>query len=166
MPDTDEGKKKMKMKSPKHLSHKPLVSVNDYDKVDGMYRNNTDAKALSIGYAQYDNNEIAMKVWRYVNGHWSRQSKELPIHRNLDLTILLLHVLFDEAPNPDSFLVKAQTLFSEDQKGGIEEIKKYYQMNKSFLEGGIEEIKKYYQMNKSFLEPRLKELRELLNKMK
>ena len=85
------------MKSPKHLSHKPLVSVNDYDKVDGMYRNNTDAKALSIGYAQYDNNEIAMKVWRHVNGHWSRQSEELPIHRNLDLTILLLHVLFDEA---------------------------------------------------------------------
>lgn len=44
--------------------------------------------------------------------------------------------------------VKAQTLFSEDR------------------EGGIEEIKRYYQKNKSFLEPRLKELRELLNKMK
>ena len=125
-------------KSPKHLGHKPIVSVNDYDKVDGMYRGHTDARALSIGYAQYDNDEIAMKVWRHVNGHWSRQSEELPIHRNLDLTILLLHVLFDEAP----------TLFSEDQKGGIEEIKRYYQKNKSFLE------------------PRLKELRELLNKMK
>ena len=139
---------KKTMKSPKHLSHKPLVSVNDYDKVDGMYRNNTDAKALSIGYAQYDNNEIAMKVWRHVNGHWSRQSEELPIHRNLDLTILLLHVLFDEAPNPDSFLVKAKTLFSEDQ------------------DGGIAAIKEYYEINKKFLEPRLKELRELLNKMK
>lgn len=135
------------MKSPKHLSHKPLVSVNDYDKVDGMYRNNTDAKALSIGYAQWDNNELSMKVWRK-RKRWSPQSEELPLHRNLDLTILLLHVLFDETPNPDSFLVKAQTLFSEDQKGGIEEIKKYYQKNKSFLE------------------PRLKELRELLNKMK
>ena len=135
------------MKSPKHLSHKPLVSVNDYDKVDGMYRNNTDAKALSIGYAQWDNNELSMKVWRK-RKRWSPQSEELPLHRNLDLTILLLHVLFDEAPNPDSFLVKAKTLFSEDQ------------------EGGIEEIKKYYQKNKSFLEPRLKELRELLNKMK
>ena len=145
MPDTIKGEKVMK--SPKHLSHKPLVSVNDYDKVDGMYRNNTDAKALSIGYAQWDNNELSMKVWRKKK-RWSPQSEELPLHRNLDLTILLLHVLFDEAPNPDSFLVKAQTLFSEDQKGGIEEIKKYYQKNKSFLE------------------PRLKELRELLNKMK
>lgn len=123
------------------------MSVNDYDKVDGMYRNNTDAKALSIGYAQWDNNELSMKVWRK-RKRWSPQSEELPLHRNLDLTILLLHVLFDETPNPDSFLVKAQTLFSEDQKGGIEEIKKYYQKNKSFLE------------------PRLKELRELLNKMK
>lgn len=135
------------MKSPKHLGHKPIVSVNDYDKVDGMYRNNTDAKALSIGYAQWDNNELSMKVWRK-RKRWSPQSEELPLHRNLDLTILLLHVLFDEAPNPDSCLVKAKTLFSEDQ------------------EGGIEEIKKYYQKNKSFLEPRLKELRELLNKMK
>ena len=134
-------------KSPKHLGHKPIVSVNDYDKVDGMYRNNTDAKALSIGYAQWDNNGLSMKVWRK-RKRWSPQSEELPLHRNLDLTILLLHVLFDEAPNPDSFLVKAKTLFSEDQ------------------EGGIEEIKKYYQKNKSFLEPRLKELRELLNKMK
>lgn len=140
-------KGKRKMKSPKHLGHKPIVSVNDYDKVDGMYRNNTDARALSIGWAQYDADEISMKVWRK-RKRWSPQSEELPLHRNLDLTILLLHVLFDEAPNPDSFLVKAKTLFSEDQ------------------EGGIEEIKKYYQKNKSFLEPRLKELRELLNKMK
>lgn len=139
--------KRIMGKSPKHLGHKPIVSVNDYDKVDGMYRNNTDAKALSIGYAQWDNNELSMKVWRK-RKRWSPQSEELPLHRNLDLTILLLHVLFDEAPNPDSFLVKAKTLFSEDQKGGIEEIRKYYQKNKSFLE------------------PRLKELRELLNKMK
>lgn len=135
------------MKSPKHLSHKPLVSVNDYDKVDGLYRNHTDAKALSIGCAQYDNDEIAMKVWRLVNGHWSRQSEELPIHRNLDLTILLLHVLFDEGPNPDSFIVKQKSQISEDQ------------------DGGIAAIKEYYETNKNFLEPRLKELRELLNKM-
>lgn len=136
------------MKSPKHLGHKPLVSVNDYDQIDGLYRNHTDAKALSIGHAQYDNNEVAMKVWRHVNGHWSRQSEELPLHRNLDLAILFLHVLFDEAPNPDSFLVKANSLFTEDQIGGVDAIKAYYQTNKCFLE------------------PRLKEMRELLNKMK
>ena len=136
------------MKSPKHLGHKPLVSVNDYDQIDGLYRHATDACALSIGKAQYDNKEMSMKVWRHTGDRWSRQSEELPLHRNLDLTILLLHVLFDEAPNPDSFLVKQKTQFTEDQLGGIDAIKRYYQSNKSFLE------------------PRLKEMRELLNKMK
>jgi hypothetical protein len=51
--------------SPKHLGHKPLVSINDYKTIDGMYRGDTDAKALSIGRAQYDEDEIAMKVWRH-----------------------------------------------------------------------------------------------------
>ncbi len=103
------------MKSPKHLSHKPLVSVNDYDKVDGMYRNNTDAKALSIGYAQYDNDEIAMKVWRHVNGHWSRQSEELP--------------------------VKAKSQISEDQPSGYDIIKQYYQTNHKDLEPRLKELR-------------------------
>ena len=65
--------------------------------------------ALSIGYAQYDKKErdqiilesdnrvrkqdISMKVWRKPGDRWSRQSEEIPIHRNLDLTILLLSVL-------------------------------------------------------------------------
>lgn len=137
------------MKAPKHLGHKPLVSVNDYNQIDGFYRGvNTDAKALSIGMAQYDHDDIAMKVWRFVNGHWSRQSEELPIHRNLDLTILLLHVLFDDEVNPDSLLVKSKSLITEDQLNGIQEIRNFYAANKKFLE------------------PRLKEMRELLNKMK
>ena len=137
------------MKTPKHLGHKPLVSVNDYHQVDGIYRGaNTDAKALSIGWAQYDNDDIAMKVWRHTGEKWSRQSEELPIHRNLDLTILLLHVLFDDEVNPDSLLVKSKSLITEDQ------------------DNGIKDIRDFYEANKAFLEPRLKEMRELLNKMK
>jgi hypothetical protein len=94
------------MKTPKKLKHKPIVSVNDYHKIDGKYKNNTDAKALSLGKAQYDNNEISLKIWRNVNSKWSRQSEELPLHRNLDLTILLLDVLNnikDEKYNFDNF---------------------------------------------------------------
>lgn len=71
------------MKSPKHLSHKPIISVNDYDKLDALYVNHTDVKALSIGEAQYDGNYISLKVWRKPNNRWSRQSEELPIHRNI-----------------------------------------------------------------------------------
>lgn len=79
------------MDAPQHLSHKPIISVSDYDKVDGKYANATDAMALSIGLAQYDRSDISLKVWRYTNDEkWSRQSEELPVHRNLDLTILFL----------------------------------------------------------------------------
>lgn len=137
------------MKTPKHLGHKPLVSVNDYNKIDGIYRGaSTDAKALSIGHAQYDYNDISMKVWRK-RERWSPQSEELPIHRNLDLTILLLHVLFDDEVNPDSLLVKSKSLITEDQENGIQTIRDFYEAHK-----------------KDCLEPRLKEMRELLNKMK
>lgn len=136
------------MKSPKYLNHKPLVSVNDYDQIDGQYRLYTDAKALSIGIAQYDENEIAMKIWRHTGRRWSRQSEELPLHRNLDLTILLLRILFDEEINPDSFLIKEKEQFSEDQAGGIEDIRDYYRKNSNILR------------------PRLKEIKRLLEEMK
>jgi hypothetical protein len=81
------------MDSPKHLSHQPIISVNDYDKIDAQYANNTDALALSIGKAQYDNAQVSLKVWRYTGERWSRQSEELPIHRNLDLSILFLSAI-------------------------------------------------------------------------
>ena len=53
------------MNSPKHLKHKPIISVNDYDKIDAQYRKNTDVRALSIGKAQYDEDEISLKVCRF-----------------------------------------------------------------------------------------------------
>lgn len=45
------------MESPKNLSHKPIISVR----------------------AQYDENEISLKVWRHTGKRWSRQSEELPL---------------------------------------------------------------------------------------
>lgn len=135
------------MKTPKHLGHKPLISVNNYHNIDGQYSKHTDAMALSIGHAQYDENEISLKVWRHTKDRWSRQSEELPLHRNLDLTILLAQVLFGEEPNPDSFLVKQQTLLTED------------------VVDGLKIVKAYYKNHEKFLKPRFKELRDLLNKM-
>lgn len=135
--------------SPKNLGHQPLVSVNDYDKVDGKCKG-SDAKALSIGRAQWDVNELSLKVWRHGSKRWSPQSEELPLHRNLDLTILLLHVLFDEEPNPDSFLVSSKSQVEENISGGIKKVRDYYNDP----------------ANKKYLEPRLKEIRQLLDKMK
>ena len=86
------------MDAPTNLKHKPLVSIDDYDSNDGIYASNTDAMALSIGYAQYSNDKDTLtgKVWRRGHDKWSRMSEELPIHRIFDLTILFLSVLTKE----------------------------------------------------------------------
>lgn len=130
------------MNSPKHLSHKPIISVNDYDKIDALYADKTDVKALSIGRAQYDSDQISLKVWRHTDEKWSRQSEELPIHRNLDLSILFLAALSTDitAHYPQSNLREVVDNESE-----------------------VQIIKEYYEENRKFIEPRLKELKRLLN---
>jgi hypothetical protein len=82
----------LKVKIPTTLKHKPVVVSEDYEKVDGRYANNTDAKGLSLGLAQWNDRgklDISAKVWRYTGEKWSRQSEELPMHRVLDLAILI-----------------------------------------------------------------------------
>lgn len=80
------------MDIPNHLSHKPIVKLEDYTQLDGKFANESDAEGLSIGLAQWSNAEemdLSAKVWRYTGEKWSRQSEELPIHRVLDLASLL-----------------------------------------------------------------------------
>lgn len=126
------------MKSPKHLSHKPIISVNDYDKIDAQYRKNTDVKALSIGQAQYDPEEISLKVWRHTGLKWSRQSEELPIHRNIDLTILLLGALMADV---DSGYPRTNLREEIDDEFKVQNIKNYYNSNHSFLKPRLEELR-------------------------
>ena len=81
------------MKIPTELKHKPIVVSEDYDKIDGRRANNSDAEGLSLGLAQWNergNVDISAKVWRHTGGKWSRQSEELPLHRVLDLAILII----------------------------------------------------------------------------
>lgn len=80
------------MKIPTSLKHKPVIVSEDYEKVDGRYAYNSDAKGLSLGLAQWNDRgklDISAKVWRYTGEKWSRQSEELPMHRVLDLAILI-----------------------------------------------------------------------------
>jgi len=80
------------MKIPTSLKHKPVITVPDYDGVDGRYAPKSDAKGLSLGLAQWNDRgkvDISAKVWRHTGEKWSRQSEELPIHRVLDLAILV-----------------------------------------------------------------------------
>ncbi|MCP4108294.1 MAG: hypothetical protein GY749_22590 [Desulfobacteraceae bacterium] len=80
------------MKIPTELKHKPVIISEDYDLIDGRDANKSEAKGLSLGLAQWNergNVEISAKIWRHTGNKWSRQSEELPLHRVLDLAILV-----------------------------------------------------------------------------
>lgn len=84
------------MKIPKNLKHKPVIVSENYETVDGRLAYHTDTKGISLGLAQWNergNVDISAKVWRHTGkdqeGKWSRQSEELPLHRVLDLAILI-----------------------------------------------------------------------------
>jgi len=84
------------MKIPTTLKHKPVIVVENYENVDGRYAYNSDAKGLSLGLAQWNDRgkvDISAKVWRHTGEKWSRQSEELPLHRVLDLAILICRSL-------------------------------------------------------------------------
>ena len=80
------------MDIPTNLKHKPVVVAEDYGRIDGRSAYDSDAKGLSLGLAQWNDRgkvDISAKVWRYTGEKWSRQSEELPLHRVLDLAILV-----------------------------------------------------------------------------
>ena len=80
------------MKIPTGLKHKPVLVVENSEQVDGRSAYDSQAKGLSIGLAQWNDRgrvDASAKVWRYTGEKWSRQSEELPLHRVLDLAILL-----------------------------------------------------------------------------
>ncbi|MDD2553285.1 MAG: DUF6530 family protein [Desulfotomaculaceae bacterium] len=80
------------MKIPTSLKHKPVIVCENYENVDGRQAYNSDAKGLSLGLAQWNDRgkvDISAKVWRHTGEKWSRQSEEMPLHRVLDLAILV-----------------------------------------------------------------------------
>ena len=80
------------MEIPTTLKHKPVIESENYENIDGRSAYHTDAKGLSLGMAQWNVRgkvDISAKVWRYTGEKWSRQSEELPLHRVLDLAILV-----------------------------------------------------------------------------
>lgn len=80
------------MKIPTTLKHKPVIVSENYENIDGRNAYDSDAKGLSLGLAQWNDRgkvDISAKVWRHTGEKWSRQSEELPLHRVLDLAILV-----------------------------------------------------------------------------
>ncbi len=80
------------MNIPVNLKHKPVVVTENYENVDGRQAYSSEAKGLSLGLAQWNDRgrvDISAKVWRYTGEKWSRQSEELPLHRVLDIALLI-----------------------------------------------------------------------------
>ena len=80
------------MEIPTTLKHKPVLVAEEYAQIDGRSAYDTDAQGLSLGLAQWNDRgkvDISAKVWRYTGEKWSRQSEEMPLHRVLDLAILV-----------------------------------------------------------------------------
>lgn len=80
------------MKIPTNLKHKPVIVSENYENIDGRSAYASDAKGLSLGLAQWNDRgkvDVSAKVWRYTGEKWSRQSEELPMHRVIDLAILV-----------------------------------------------------------------------------
>jgi len=80
------------MNIPTTLKHKPVITCENYRNIDGREAYESDTQGLSLGLAQWNDRgkiDISAKVWRYTGEKWSRQSEELPLHRVLDLAILI-----------------------------------------------------------------------------
>ncbi len=80
------------MDIPVGLKHKPVIVSKNYDRIDGRFSHDTDAKGLTLGLAQWNERgkvDISAKIWRHSGVKWSRQSEEMPLHRVLDLAILI-----------------------------------------------------------------------------
>jgi hypothetical protein len=73
---------------PHSLRHKPVFLL-PYAAHDGRYAGNTDCLFLSLGWAQYDPRSASLKTMRHTGAKWSRQAEEIPLHRAVDLVILL-----------------------------------------------------------------------------
>lgn len=145
---------------PKNLKHKPIVSVDNYNSLDGHYvYTGSDVEYLSIGYAQFDNtnpDELTAKVLRYdsQNGRWCRQSEELPLHRCVDLCNLIVQsIMKAKGVNFSHVQTKIVPDFEDSDTDSLEDIRKFYDRLNTSKPGET-----YNQLRE-----KLRELRNLIN---
>ncbi len=77
---------------PQHLGHKPVYAM-PYQFFDGSPKGNTDSRYLSVGLAQWNQDDVSIKIMRHTGIRWTRQAEELPLNRAIDITLFLAHVL-------------------------------------------------------------------------
>jgi Family of unknown function (DUF6530) len=103
---------------PLNLDHKPVYAM-PYQHFDGIYITHGDARYLSVGLAQWRNNDLSLKIMRHTGEKWSRQAEELPLHRVLDAAIFLSKVLLDN----ETDRIEIERRSFENQDAAIQIIK-------------------------------------------
>ena len=119
------------MTVPTHLKHTPIVVV-DYLNTD-MSLGYGDTHYLSIGYAQWNSNEISAKTIRHSGDRWSRQSEEIPLLRLLDLAILEIAVIKGKACSLNQTIV---------DKSIHQNLMNYINNHQALIDQRLNEIKK------------------------
>lgn len=121
----------LEVKVSEKRKHKPVLVTKSYPTVDGMYANNTDVVDLDIGLAQWDNDEVSAKIWRAIckkisekpemkRRVFSRQSEDIPLHRILDLTLLLLEALENSEKISNGTFAREEMRISENESVEVE----------------------------------------------
>ena len=92
---------------PRNRKHKPIIAV-DYTPIDEK-AGAGDAEFISIGKAQWNNEDISAKVFRVrSDGGGSRQSEELPLWRVLDLATLIISRLAGQESSLNESIVSQE----------------------------------------------------------
>lgn len=142
---------------PTHLKHKPILYIDEYEKMDGQYKGNdttTDARFISLGKAQWDTNFVAsVKVFRNVNERWSRQSEETTLTRAIDMALLTAEGYYQFIDKKKSEVVNS--VFGTSFK--IEEVPWADPTMK-------EQLEKYYKKHKDDIKAHMRLLRDILNR--
>ncbi len=142
---------------PTYNYHKPIFVIRGYDKNDGQYAPDSDAKHLSFGVSQWSDDDLSLKVFRHTGKQWSRQSEEMPPHRVLDLALLFCKVM--------------QIMHQRKTNGQIPCTIKYdnVEIQVELLAEGHQFLSKldaYWEQHRELIAPRLHELSNLLDELK
>jgi len=137
---------------PQHLGHKPVYAM-PYQFFEGSPPGNTDSRYLSVGLAQWNPNDVSIKIMRHTGNRWTRQAEEVPLSRAIDMATFLTHVL--AGSEGEVVQMRPGTFENQDEELTVERDR-----NRSISE--MAQFDTYVDRHKPYLKKRLNALADLL----
>lgn len=80
---------------PTWLEHSPILAC-DYQELNRtvLQKDYDDPRFISVGRAQYDPDNLSVKIFRHGGKRWSRQSEEVPIQRLPFMMAMMLNAIY------------------------------------------------------------------------